>query len=143
VAQAGVKNRVVEASFVDEAVKPAPEASTSIPVAFWVLAGAGTVALASFGTFAFLGQQEYSELESDCAPRCTPSDSDSVATKFLIADISLGVAIAAYAGAAYVYFARPGQDSSSARERASRRRSTRIGIAPLSHGSLATFEASF
>jgi hypothetical protein len=143
VAQAGVKNRIVEATFPGDVSQAKPENDSSPPVAFWVLAGVGTVALISFGTFAILGQKEYSDLESECAPRCNPGDSDSVSTKFLIADISLGVAIAAYAGAAYVYFARPGADAPAALSSGSRGRATRLGVAPLAHGGLATFEASF
>jgi hypothetical protein len=104
VAQAGVKNRVVEATFPVTDAKPE---GASPPLPFWILAGVGTVAVGSFATFAILGQEQYSDLEERCAPGCDPADSDSVRTKFLIADVSMVVAALAYGGAASFYFAVP------------------------------------
>jgi hypothetical protein len=139
VAQAGVKNRVVEAEFPSDA---APELSSSPPLSFWILAGVGTAALASFGTFALLGRNQYSDLENACAPRCDPDDSDSVRTKFLIADVSLGIAVVAYAGAAYFYFAAP-RRTEAVEPPLARRRATRFGLAPAPGGGLATLQGSF
>jgi hypothetical protein len=133
VAQAGVKNRVVEATF---AVSEAARDEQSPPLAFWILAGVGTVAVGSFASFAILGQEQYSDLEDRCAPRCDPADSDSVQTKFLIADVSLAVAALAYGGAAYFYFAPRGGKESA-------RRSPRVGVAPAPGGGFASFEARF
>jgi hypothetical protein len=140
VAQAGVKNRVVEAEFPADAA-PAAE-SGSLPLPFWILAGVGTAALVSFGVFALLGQNDYSELQADCAPRCDPGESDAVRTKFLIADVSLGVAAAAYAGAAYFYFAAPRRAEPVEAPQA-RRPATRVGLAPLPGGGVATLQARF
>jgi hypothetical protein len=133
VARAGMKNHVVSAVLTRDAVADEEEEEASPPVAFWVLGAVGTVALASFGTFAILGQKQYSDLQDECAPGCDPDDSDSVRTKFLIADVSLGVAALAYAGAAYFYFRAPARDSGAAR----------VGVRALPGGGVATLGARF
>jgi hypothetical protein len=133
VAQAGVKNRVVEATFPVTDAKPE---GASPPLPFWILAGVGTVAVGSFATFAILGQEQYSDLEERCAPGCDTADSDSVRTKFLIADVSLVIAALAYGGAAYFYFAAPAK-------RESTRRAPRVGVVPTRGGGSASFEARF
>lgn len=125
--KAGVKNREIIAEL------PVGEVSTAPPLAFWVLAGIGTAGLISFGTFGAIGQAEYSDLESSCAPSCSTADSDAVRTKFLVADISLGVGLAAYAGAAYFYFAESRSDDTPAR-RAQRSRSPHFVVSPSPGG---------
>jgi hypothetical protein len=65
----------------------------------YVLGGVGIAAAASFGYFALSGHSGMSSL-SDCKPFCATSDVQSVRTKYLIADISLGVSLVALASAA-------------------------------------------
>ena len=61
----------------------------------------GAAGLASFTYFALSGRSDHSDLER-CKPDCTESDVNSVHTKYLIADISLGVSVAALGVAAYL-----------------------------------------
>lgn len=129
--KAGVKNREIVADFpAKTAAGPGLEAPRP-PVAFWVLAGVGTVGVASFGLFAALGESEYQDLKASCAPACSTSDTESVDTKFLVADISLGVAAVAYAGAAYFYFSSPNRESKT---KASQRSVTQLIVSPTNAG---------
>ena len=66
------------------------------PVAAWIATGAAVVGFATFGTFAILGSSDKKKLE-ECAPHCPESEHsrhDSLKTKFLIADVGLGVGAA-------------------------------------------------
>lgn len=78
----------------------------SLPAAFWISAGVGAAALTSWGVFALLGRARESEL-SECSPNCGPSrrnDFDTMRRDYLIADVSLGVAVASAGVAAWLYF---------------------------------------
>ena len=143
VAAEGVKNRLVEVTFPPgpgEAGQAAPA-----PAAFWVLAATGAVALTSFGVFAALGESRYRDLESECAPRCSASESDSVRTKFLIADISLGVAAITSAGAAYLYLSRDGASphTDDSIRSADRNKPLTVVVSPTAGGVYGALRAAF
>jgi hypothetical protein len=78
---------VAGASTPPSSTRPAP-----IPVAVPILAG---VAVAGFGTFAvagLLGLSEKNALDArQCKPDCPQADVNAAQTKFLVADIGLGV----------------------------------------------------
>jgi hypothetical protein len=67
-----------------------------VPPSTYVLGGLAIAGLGTFAGFALSG----SSAES-CAPSCTRSQVDRVRSDFAVADVSLGVAIAAGAGALY------------------------------------------
>jgi len=67
----------------------------------YVLGGASAVALASFGYFAISGHSEVNQLEQ-CKPNCSRSDVRDVRTKYLVADVSLGVSVVALVAAGYL-----------------------------------------
>lgn len=114
VVREGEKNRVVSVRLAERlpvhaqtpprptlAVHPVVEQRRGLPTGFWISAGVGAAALASFGTFALLGQGLESKLDQ-CAPNCDSSrrhDFDAMRRDYLIADISLGLAVVS-AGAA-------------------------------------------
>jgi hypothetical protein len=77
-----------------------------VPTMTWILGGVGVVGLGSFGFFALNGKSKENDLEK-CKPNCAHSDVQSAKTSYLIGDISLGVGVAALAGAAYFYFSAP------------------------------------
>jgi hypothetical protein len=137
----GDKGLQVSADFSSQTAKtpetdPTPSAppesdagsARPIPVAVWVLGGVGLVGLGSFAYFGSKGKSEENNLADTCAPNCNPDDVDASHSKFLIADISLGVSIAAFAGASYFYFTRPTKERDPA-----------VGFVPLSHGGGAAF----
>jgi hypothetical protein len=88
----GQQNRVVSLTLPDDSGRGA------LRTAAWISGGVGLAGLASFAAFAISGQVSYDELEA-CRPGCPQGDEDSVATRFVVADVSLGVGIAGVAGA--------------------------------------------
>jgi hypothetical protein len=109
----GEKNREVAASFVTSggAVPASPRpgdaarAEHPIPPSVWIAGGTGMVAMAGFATFGALG---ISERGSDhCDTGCAQPQKDAVDTKFLIANISLGVGVVGLGVAAWLYLTRP------------------------------------
>jgi hypothetical protein len=81
-----------------------------VPPLFYVLGGTAVV---GFGTFAIVGltaESTKSDLEK-CNPRCaSASEVSSLKTRFLVADIAVGVGAAAAAGALVAFIARPEVD---------------------------------
>jgi hypothetical protein len=77
-----------------------------IPWPTFALAGAGVAATATFGYFAVAGNSARSDL-SYCMGFCTLSSVNAVSEKFVVANVSLGVAIAAFGAAAVVFLTRP------------------------------------
>jgi hypothetical protein len=102
-----------------------------------VLGGVSVVALGSFGFFALSAKKELDQLEEKCAPSCEDSQSDTGRTNALIADISLGVGVAALAGA--VTWAILGGSS----EPAASERAATLALTPTLHGGYATVSARF
>lgn len=119
----GERNRKLLAEFkpvtpATQAKEPpaaAPSSSGSSRVVPAVLLGVAALGAASFTTFGALGLREKQDREGACAPRCDDESVESIQRKFLIADVSLGVAVVALAGSAYFFFAA----SPKAPERAS------------------------
>jgi hypothetical protein len=63
----------------------------------------GAAALGSFAFFALTGKSDENDLRDSCSPNCPESDVDSVRTKYLVADISLGVGIASLGAATWLF----------------------------------------
>jgi hypothetical protein len=78
-----------------------------IPTLDYVLGGIAVAGALGFAGFALWGFNERNNLESTCRPVCSASQVNETHTKFIIADISLGVAAAAALAAGGVYLARP------------------------------------
>jgi hypothetical protein len=113
----GEKNRVLRVTFEADAPTPSPRApppapappspDRPIPVVAYVLGGVSVAALGSFAYFAIKGKIEQTDLESRCAPRCRQDEADSMRTKYLVADVSLGVAVLSLGVATVVVLTRP------------------------------------
>lgn len=68
----------------------------------YVLGGAGLLALGAWGAFAWDGSRKQADLET-CAPRCTNrSEVNAMRRSYLIADVLLGVSVAALGTSAYL-----------------------------------------
>jgi hypothetical protein len=87
---------------------PAPEPPSGIPTMTYVLGGVGALGLAGFGFLGLTGLSREGDLD-DCKPSCASGDVDAVRTRYLAADISLVVGLAALGGATYFYFESQGQ----------------------------------
>lgn len=92
------------------AVLPDPQASipfgdgASIPPLTWAFGAVGAVGLGVFAGFGAAGLFARSDLEDrGCKPECPDSDVDSARNLFLVADVSLGVGLAALAAATIIY----------------------------------------
>jgi hypothetical protein len=82
----------VEAPPTEDAA-PEPASKTNLRPYAYIAGGVGAAGLIGFAVFGAMGKGKQSDLESTCSPNCTQDEIDSVKSKFLIADISLGVGI--------------------------------------------------
>ncbi len=105
VVSAGEKGRAIaltveQRSAVAGVPEPPPErpaARGHVPAASYVIGGVGVAGLAVFGVFGVMGMTDANNLRNTCAPACPPSDVDAAHTKLVVADIGLGVGVAALA----------------------------------------------
>lgn len=72
----------------------------------WVAGGVGVAALVSFTGFAIAGLVQHETLDA-CKGSCSPADVSSDRTKLELADVSLGVSVAALATATVLLLTRP------------------------------------
>jgi hypothetical protein len=123
VIQQGAKNRSLEISFAPVAPGPAPdpggkpdaEWERPQPVATYVLWGLSLVGFGMFAGFGIVGKNEADDLDKECGENapppqqrtCTDDQINGVKTKLIVADVSLGVGIAAFAaGLAFLLYNR-------------------------------------
>lgn len=99
-----------------EAPPPEPEGpSRPVPTLSYVFGAVALAGVAGFAGFGLSGLEDYDSLDSSCRPVCSSSDVDTVRTKLILADLSLGVAIASAVTATVFYLNRPwiGTDASA------------------------------
>ena len=88
-----------------------PATSTSFPVLAGVLAGVGVLSLGGAVYFGVSAKRRYDQLETECAPRCSSAQGDSVRSKMLLSDVALATSVVALGASAWVFFsarAEPG-----------------------------------
>ena len=113
----GDKNRMVEATFANNQPKSAPRAPAEHAPATqahnrtlpYALFGVGMLGLASFTTFALLGNSDKHGLESRCAPDCPNAEVSTLHTKYVVADVSLAIGAVAIGAASYLLFSAVGE----------------------------------
>jgi len=111
----GEKNRIVGMR-AKETPKAADETSARtdqayagehrLPASFWIASGVGAAALVSFSAFALAGHGKQSTLDS-CMPNCSSNSQanyDAMRRDYLVADLSLGVAVASAGVATWLLF---------------------------------------
>jgi hypothetical protein len=105
----GERNRLLRVELEPlEASRPAvapaaelpPAASSTVPALF---AGVALLGVGGFVTLGAWGRSSESKLELRCAPRCEHDQVADVRTKYVLADVSLGVGVASLALAAYTF----------------------------------------
>jgi hypothetical protein len=84
---------------------PPPPRRSKVPA--YVLGGVAAVGAGSFAFFAISGHSKVTGTLDQCKPYCQADDVNSVRTKYLIADVSLGVSLVALAGAGYWLLSAP------------------------------------
>lgn len=135
----GQKNRLVVVKFARPKAPPSHRAlehpelegrAHAIPLGAYVLGGVGVAALASFGYFALRGRSKQSDLQDHCAPRCPGSEYDAMKRDYLVADISLGVAVVAGGLTTWLVLSHSSH-------------SPRVGFSPVPAGGYLRYEARF
>ncbi len=119
VAEETVKGRIVEIQLPVEA-RPSPSATIAVPrgrpteglttgalLATIGLAGLSVVGLGTFTIVGLGADADYRELRDTCGSRCEPGRADDLKTRFLVADVALGVSVVALAASALVYVLGP------------------------------------
>ncbi|HEX2874104.1 MAG TPA: hypothetical protein VHP33_22770 [Polyangiaceae bacterium] len=102
-----------------------------------LLVGVGAVGVAGFAGLGSWGHSQENQLESSCSPRCSDARVSEVRTKYLLADVSLGVGVASLALGAYFFFS---QGSSDAQARAQR---PRVAVLATSKGASLAYGGAF
>lgn len=100
-----------------------------------VLAGVGVVGLGAFAGLGAWGKSSEDELKSDCSPHCSHDRVSSVKTKFLLADVSLGVGVASLALGAYFFFSQ-GSETAHANV-------PNVNLSASAHAATVTYGGSF
>jgi hypothetical protein len=94
--------------------EPSKSADSSGNRLAYVLGGAGLLALGAWGAFAWDGSRKQANLET-CAPRCTSrSEVDAMRRSYLVADVLLGVSVAALGTSAYLLISGSATDDTRA-----------------------------
>lgn len=81
-----------------------------------VFAGIGVVGVAGFAGLGAWGHSQENELEGSCSPHCSSDRVSDVRTKYLLADVSLGVGVASLALGAYFFFSQGSGDAEARRQ---------------------------
>lgn len=81
--------------------------SRPVPPSFYILSGASVAALATFTGFGVSGDALQHTLQTSCSPLCSQSQISTLHTRFLVADIALGVGAASAVGAIVALLTRP------------------------------------
>jgi hypothetical protein len=84
------------------------------PVLTYVFTGVAAVAAGGYAYFGIKGKNDVYDLRGTCAPGCSQSQKDNASTELLIANISVGVGVAALATAAILWIAQPGAPAAKA-----------------------------
>jgi hypothetical protein len=122
----GEQRRVIDVVLNKEsalaAVSPSPPPSlppkaSSGRTAAWAFAIGAGAAWTAFGIFAVIGHVDYENEKGSCGPNCGSGSYSSINTKFDVADVSLGVAIALTGVATVLFLTHSGTPSSRATAR--------------------------
>jgi hypothetical protein len=87
----------------DRSLAPSAQRSLLLPGMF---AGVGVLGVAGFAGLGAWGLSGEKHLEEACSPRCSASELAEVRTRYLLADVSLGVGLASLSLGAYFYLSQ-------------------------------------
>jgi hypothetical protein len=149
----GEKNRAVNVQFGQTGDESEVPTYRPFPSFEYVLGGTAVAGLGVFAAFGALGMSGRKDLQNSCAPFCTTSEVNSkVKSKFLIADIGLGVAVASTVAGLILYLARPSVPIAGPEEQnpkkpgapnAAPRAKSSIGLEPTRNGAFLSVQTQF
>lgn len=119
VAREGEKRRTVIRELSRGSPKPASGLASPAPETRgtpWTVYAAGSVALVGLGAFTFFGLRgldDLHELDDRCGRQCTGAEAQRVKDQFLVADVSLGVALVGAAAAILLFIESRGSPATS------------------------------
>jgi hypothetical protein len=108
-ARVGEKNRIVS---IRLKAAPAPgdgrgaAVPRAVPALAWVLGGVAVAGVGGATVFDVSAIHDVNTLRSSCAPRCSPSDVDSIDHKYAIAAVAFGTGVILAGIAVFLYIAR-------------------------------------
>jgi len=116
----------------------APQRSSSgfsPPSGAWVLGGVGVLALGSFTYFGLHAKHQLDDLKHSCSPTCSSSQTQSGRNSAKVADVSLGVGVAALLSAVAWTLLAPNASKPT--------ESARLDVVATRSGGVALFHGSF
>jgi hypothetical protein len=115
------------------AALPAERKVDSAP---WIVLGIGTAGVGAFALLGSMGLSEERRLERGCAPRCSASELRSLRTKYLFADVALGIGVTGLLAGGYLLL-------TSEPEPATRGRELPLAVEVGRHGGTAQLKGQF
>jgi hypothetical protein len=85
-----------------------------VPVASWLLWGAGGVGVGAFAILGLQGRSELDHLSETCKPNCSKADEDAAWRKLAAADVCGAVGLVALGAGTWIYVARPTRSPAAA-----------------------------
>ena len=89
------------------AAQPSEPPQRPVPTVVYPLLGLSVAGVASFGVFAWIGNERQRELEEECEPSCTDDEVQPMKNSYMIGDVSLAIGVASLVSAGIIYLARP------------------------------------
>jgi hypothetical protein len=93
---------------------PPPVDARTTSIAPYIVGGIGVAGVAGFAVLGATGLSEEASLDRRCAPRCSEAELRSLRTRYLLADVSLGVGVAGLLVGGYLLFSPSSSDTSAA-----------------------------
>jgi len=93
----------------------APDSAAPIPTASYILGGLGLASLTTFAVLASSGYTAEQHLRKTCAGACASDEVSSVRSRYVAADVALGVGVASLVAAAAVWFWAPSEPAAGSR----------------------------
>jgi hypothetical protein len=134
--------QAVEDDMVEPSVADAPpRRGRSFTPTTLILAGGAVLGASGYLLTTYLGNQDADELDA-CRPTCDPDKVDQIRNYYLAGKISLGLGVAALAGATYFYLTSA-SDRAPPRAMAATAGGYRVDVLPASSGGMAVLSGSF
>jgi hypothetical protein len=139
----GERNRLIQVELQPIAAARAPATapvaarqprSLLLPGLFVGIGAAGVAGFAGLGSW---GHSQENELKGSCSPHCSDARVSEVRTKYLLADVSLGVGVASLALGAYFFFSQGSSDTQA------RGRVPQVAVLASSNGASFAYGGAF